>query len=62
MRRPVSVRVDMIQRHIYDLSDPVLVDVVHRETADTVRTEERLLRCIQVSQANVHARTYQDGL
>jgi hypothetical protein len=55
VRGPVPAGVDIVQRHVHDLSDAVLVDLVHGEALDVVLPEYRLLGGIQVAQANVHA-------
>jgi hypothetical protein len=45
----------MFQRHSDDTTDPVLVDIVHREALDVVVAENPFLGGIDVSEANVDA-------
>jgi hypothetical protein len=45
----------VIQRHLYDFADTVLVDVVHRETLDRVFSEDTTFRRVDVSESDVDA-------
>lgn len=45
----------MRQRHLDDLADPVLVDVVHGEAFDVVFAEDSLFGWVDVAEADVDA-------
>ncbi len=52
--RAVAARVHVVERHVDDAPDPVLVDLVHRERLDAVVLEDALLARVDVAQADVH--------
>ena len=59
----LAPRVDMVERHLDDAPDAVLVDLVHRERLDAVLAQDALLARVDVAQADVHdALGRQDGL
>ena len=53
MNREASVRIDMVQGHLDDLTDAVLVDLVHRECLDVVLFEDLFFGLVNVAQADV---------
>lgn len=44
----------MVQSHLDDLTDTVLVDLVHREGSDTMLLENLLLARIDITETNVN--------
>ena len=61
--RAVAPQVDVIERHLDDVPDAELVDLVHAERPDAVLLEDRLLAAVDVAQPDVHdPRGREDGL
>lgn len=59
----LSTGVDVVQRHLDDLADPVLVHLVHRERLDVVFLEDLLFTVVDVAQTDVDkAVGFEDGL
>jgi hypothetical protein len=56
MDRSSSVRVDVVQRHLDDLTDAVLVDLVHGECLNVVLLQDLLLAGVDISKTDVDDR------
>jgi hypothetical protein len=55
MHGPRQPGIYMLQRHLHNFTDPVLVDIVHRKAFDLVLAEDPFLGGIDVAEADVDA-------
>ena len=54
VNRVLAPRVDMVERHLDDAPDAVLVDLVHAVCLDAVLLEDAALALVDVTKADVH--------